>query len=178
MQATLCGENTAATYSTCGKLVYRASQFEADAQVGRLLDSLDDLGLSNTTMVIFSGDNGPEVQPCAPGSTRFQRGGEGRHVADVFCAERLGSAKLVDQCPIGMFQISLAHNPSRTPPPSPLKKTPAVLAGPSLCPHACFLPAHPLCPHVSGVVTHCWNGGCPSSFAFLCSRCPFVSVLA
>ena len=39
--ATLCGENTDATYSTCAKLVYRASQFEADAQIGRLLDALD-----------------------------------------------------------------------------------------------------------------------------------------
>ena len=35
--ATLCGENANAVYGTCGKLVYRASQFEADAQVGRLL---------------------------------------------------------------------------------------------------------------------------------------------
>ena len=42
------------------ELVYRASQFEADAQIGRLLDTLDQEGLSNSTMVIFSGDNGPE----------------------------------------------------------------------------------------------------------------------
>jgi hypothetical protein len=54
--ATLCGENKDASYSTCGKLVYRASQFEADAQLGRLLDNLDRKGLSNSTMVIFSGD--------------------------------------------------------------------------------------------------------------------------
>ena len=54
--ATLCGENKDASYSTCGKLVYRASQFEADAQIGRLLDNLDNQGLSNSTMVIFSGD--------------------------------------------------------------------------------------------------------------------------
>ena len=54
--ATLCGENQDASYSTCGKLVYRASQFEADAQIGRLLDNLDDQGLSKSTMVIFSGD--------------------------------------------------------------------------------------------------------------------------
>lgn len=54
--ATLCGENKDASYSTCGKLVYRASQFEADAQLGRLLDNLDRQGLSNSTMVIFSGD--------------------------------------------------------------------------------------------------------------------------
>ena len=53
--ATLCGENSNAAYSTCGKLVYRASQFEADAQIGRLLDIMDSQGLSNSTMVIFSG---------------------------------------------------------------------------------------------------------------------------
>ena len=47
-------------YATCGKLVYRASQFEADAQIGRLLDALDSKGLSHNTLVIFSGDNGPE----------------------------------------------------------------------------------------------------------------------
>ena len=39
-------------YSTCGKLVYRASQFEADAQIGRLLDYLDGQRLSNDTLVI------------------------------------------------------------------------------------------------------------------------------
>ena len=42
---------------TCSKLVYRASQFEADAQIGRLLDTLDKRGLSDNTMVIFSGVN-------------------------------------------------------------------------------------------------------------------------
>eukprot|EP01049_Picozoa_sp_SAG25_P010688 SAG25_NODE_1196_length_3645_cov_2.730476_5_plen_238_part_00 len=54
--ATLCGENKDGDYATCGKLVYRASQFEADKQIGRLLDTLDGKQLSNSTMVIFSGD--------------------------------------------------------------------------------------------------------------------------
>eukprot|EP00051_Salpingoeca_urceolata_P007692 m.99731 g.99731 ORF g.99731 m.99731 type:complete len:434 (-) comp15353_c0_seq1:8-1309(-) len=47
-------------YTTCSQLVYRASQFEADAQIGRLLDHLDATNLSSNTLVIFSGDNGPE----------------------------------------------------------------------------------------------------------------------
>ena len=54
--ATLCPENqhgaARSGYSTCGKLVYRASQFEADAQIGRLLDYLDGQRLSNETLVI------------------------------------------------------------------------------------------------------------------------------
>ena len=54
--ATLCPENqhgaARSGYSTCGKLVYRASQFEADAQIGRLLDYLDGQRLSNDTLVI------------------------------------------------------------------------------------------------------------------------------
>ena len=49
------GENSNADYPSCAKLVYRASQFEADAQIGRLLDTLDAMELSKKTMVIFSG---------------------------------------------------------------------------------------------------------------------------
>ena len=40
--------------------VYAATVAEMDAQVGRLLARLDDLGLRKTTLVIFSSDNGPE----------------------------------------------------------------------------------------------------------------------
>lgn len=47
-------------FGTCPKLVYRASQFEADRQIGRLLDGLVSRGLHTRTLVIFSGDNGPE----------------------------------------------------------------------------------------------------------------------
>eukprot|EP00730_Choanoeca_flexa_P005324 TRINITY_DN11927_c0_g1_i15.p3 TRINITY_DN11927_c0_g1~~TRINITY_DN11927_c0_g1_i15.p3 ORF type:complete len:134 (+),score=17.48 TRINITY_DN11927_c0_g1_i15:832-1233(+) len=47
-------------YGYCPIQVYRASQFEADAQIGRLLAYLDEQGLSNDTIVVFSTDNGPE----------------------------------------------------------------------------------------------------------------------
>eukprot|EP00037_Helgoeca_nana_P017603 m.166777 g.166777 ORF g.166777 m.166777 type:complete len:539 (+) comp24061_c1_seq1:76-1692(+) len=48
-------------YVTCSSLVYRASQYEADTQIGRLLDYLRaDKELDSQTLLIFSGDNGPE----------------------------------------------------------------------------------------------------------------------
>ncbi len=39
---------------------FRAVLNEYDAQIGRLLDSLRDLGLERNTIVVFSADNGPE----------------------------------------------------------------------------------------------------------------------
>ncbi len=41
-------------------MVYAATLTEMDRQIGRLLDTLDELGLSENTVVIFSSDNGPE----------------------------------------------------------------------------------------------------------------------
>lgn len=59
-------------FTTCSQLVYRASQYEADAQIGRLLDHLDATDLGRTTLVAFSGDNGihppfppPPFIPCS-----------------------------------------------------------------------------------------------------------------
>jgi len=40
--------------------IFRASQHEADKQIGRLLDWLDTSGLRSNTVVVFSADNGPE----------------------------------------------------------------------------------------------------------------------
>jgi N-acetylgalactosamine-6-sulfatase len=40
--------------------VYAATVTEMDRQIGRVLDKLDELGLSKNTLVIFSSDNGPE----------------------------------------------------------------------------------------------------------------------
>lgn len=40
--------------------VYYAAATNADKQIGRLLDKLDELGLADNTIVIFSSDNGPE----------------------------------------------------------------------------------------------------------------------
>jgi arylsulfatase A-like enzyme len=42
--------------------VYAATVAEADAEIGRLFDTLDDLDLTDNTLVIFSSDNGPEVE--------------------------------------------------------------------------------------------------------------------
>lgn len=39
---------------------YYAAVTRADRQVGRILQTLDELGLANNTIVIFSSDNGPE----------------------------------------------------------------------------------------------------------------------
>jgi N-acetylgalactosamine-6-sulfatase len=40
--------------------VYAGTVTEMDRQLGRVLDKLDELGLSKNTLVIFSSDNGPE----------------------------------------------------------------------------------------------------------------------
>ncbi|MFZ9436732.1 MAG: sulfatase-like hydrolase/transferase, partial [Opitutales bacterium] len=40
--------------------VFAASVTDLDTQVGRLLDALDALGLTNDTLIFFSSDNGPE----------------------------------------------------------------------------------------------------------------------
>jgi len=40
--------------------IYYASLEDLDTQVGRLLDALDEMGLGESTLVLFSSDNGPE----------------------------------------------------------------------------------------------------------------------
>eukprot|EP00039_Didymoeca_costata_P002180 m.58057 g.58057 ORF g.58057 m.58057 type:complete len:510 (-) comp11152_c0_seq2:40-1569(-) len=47
-------------YIHCPIQVFRASQHDADQQIGRFMDTIRSKGLSNNTFVIFSGDNGPE----------------------------------------------------------------------------------------------------------------------
>lgn len=42
------------------KLVYYSSVGDLDAQIGRLLNKLDELKLTDNTIVLFSSDNGPE----------------------------------------------------------------------------------------------------------------------
>ncbi len=40
--------------------IYYASVTDLDAQIGRLLDKLDEMGLADDTVIVFSSDNGPE----------------------------------------------------------------------------------------------------------------------
>ena len=48
-------------YPTCASLVYRASQFEADAQIGRFMQFIRaNTTLDRRTLVVLSTDNGPE----------------------------------------------------------------------------------------------------------------------
>lgn len=46
--------------STCPHQIFWAAQHDADTQIGRLLDFLDSSGTANSTLVVFSSDNGPE----------------------------------------------------------------------------------------------------------------------
>ncbi len=46
---------------------YYAAVTRADRQVGRILEVLDEMGISNDTLVIFSSDNGPENTHPNPG---------------------------------------------------------------------------------------------------------------
>lgn len=48
-------------YHKSAATIYYASVGDLDAQVGRLLKELDALGLTDTTVVMFSSDNGPET---------------------------------------------------------------------------------------------------------------------
>jgi N-acetylgalactosamine-6-sulfatase len=41
--------------------IYFASVTDFDTQIGRLMTELDQLGLRNNTLIIFSSDNGPEI---------------------------------------------------------------------------------------------------------------------
>lgn len=41
--------------------VYWGAAHNADKQLGRLFDKLDELGIANNTIVIFTSDNGPEI---------------------------------------------------------------------------------------------------------------------
>lgn len=60
--------------------IYLAEVMGMDIQVGRLLDKLDELGLAEDTVVVFSSDNGPERQMSdrleALGSSGDLRGGK------------------------------------------------------------------------------------------------------
>jgi len=62
--------------------IYLAEVMGLDIQVGRLLDQLDAMGLSDNTVVAFSSDNGPERQNAerleAMGSAGDLRGGKHR----------------------------------------------------------------------------------------------------
>lgn len=53
--------------------VYYSVVTNLDAQIGRLLARLDELGLAENTIVIFSSDNGPE-DICIPGSSHSAAG--------------------------------------------------------------------------------------------------------
>lgn len=50
---------------------YYAAVTRADRQVGRILDVLDELGLANDTIVMFSSDNGPENSQPRPSDRHY-----------------------------------------------------------------------------------------------------------
>jgi N-acetylgalactosamine-6-sulfatase len=54
---------------------YYAAVSRADRQVGRVLDLLDQLGIANNTLVMFSSDNGPENSHSQPGQKFYHSQG-------------------------------------------------------------------------------------------------------
>jgi N-acetylgalactosamine-6-sulfatase len=56
------------------KQTYYAVITESDKQIGRILDKLDELGLTDNTLVVFSSDNGPESVHRGAPETRFCQG--------------------------------------------------------------------------------------------------------
>lgn len=77
-QGNVCAARELATnQSVCAQQVFLAAQADADAQVGRLVQLLGDLNLHESTLILFSTDNGPEEQKVysnAQGSTGPFRG--------------------------------------------------------------------------------------------------------
>ncbi|MCB1236337.1 MAG: sulfatase-like hydrolase/transferase, partial [Verrucomicrobiae bacterium] len=55
---------------------YYSAVTRADAQIGRALDLLDELGLADNTLVFFSSDNGPENSHPNPGQKFFYSVGD------------------------------------------------------------------------------------------------------
>lgn len=54
---------------------YYAAVTRADRQVGRVLDVLDELGIAENTLVMFSSDNGPENSHARPGQKFYHSQG-------------------------------------------------------------------------------------------------------
>jgi arylsulfatase A-like enzyme len=59
------------------KQTYYSALTEADKQVGKLLNKLDELNLADETLVIFSSDNGPESVHAHAPETRYCQGSTG-----------------------------------------------------------------------------------------------------
>ena len=83
-KSTQCNTGELATNQTeCAQLVFVAAQQDADAQIGRLWKLLGDLDLIESTLLLFSTDNGPEEQRVysnAQGSQGPFRGRKRRYV--------------------------------------------------------------------------------------------------
>lgn len=63
VERTSCKVSALAENQTeCAQLVFLAAQQDADAQIGRLHDLLGELNLHESTLILFSTDNGPEEQ--------------------------------------------------------------------------------------------------------------------
>jgi len=53
--------NAATNQTTCPTQVFRSAQKDTDVQIGRLMDGIEDMGLTQKTLIILvAGDNGPE----------------------------------------------------------------------------------------------------------------------
>ena len=54
--------------------IYPDGMVEHDGQVGQLLDKLDELGIADNTIVMYSTDNGAEIITWPDGGTTMFRG--------------------------------------------------------------------------------------------------------
>ena len=72
-----CTSGPASSQSSDGKTglgIYPDGMVEHDGQVGQLLKKLDDLGIANNTIVIYTTDNGAETFSWPDGGTTPFRG--------------------------------------------------------------------------------------------------------
>ena len=63
-----------ASEGVTGQGIYADGMFEHDGQVGQLLDKLDELGIADNTIVMYSTDNGAETFSWPDGGTTMFRG--------------------------------------------------------------------------------------------------------
>ena len=68
--------------------LYPDGMVEHDAQVGQLLKKLDDLGIANNTIVIYTTDNGDETFTWPDGGTTPFRGEKNTTGKELSCAGR------------------------------------------------------------------------------------------
>ena len=94
---------------------------EHEGHVGQLLKQLDDLGIADNTILVFSTDNGAEVFTGPDGGMTPFRGTKGTAYEGGFRVPAAGPAKFLPaRSRTALFQISTGSRPSWRRPETPI----------------------------------------------------------